>query len=141
MTQNLKVAWNAVPMFLSCDRETGWRIRDSWPNAGVWSTVIVMREPVLQQPTQVVFRQGDEKVEAFPAERTDDTFTEAVSFGAPIRGPQDSQTHVSNRLIELGREDAIAIMDKKTVVMVRGYRLSKLLLGPCCRWLIRDMDV
>lgn len=32
-------------------------------------------------------------------------------------------------------------MEKKTVVMVRGYRFSKLLLGPCCRWVIRDMDV
>jgi hypothetical protein len=56
MTQNLKVVWNAVSMFLSCDRETGWRVRDSWPNAGGWSTVIVMREPVLQKQTQVVFR-------------------------------------------------------------------------------------
>jgi hypothetical protein len=48
---------------------------------------------------------------------------------------------VRNRLIELGREDGIAIMDKKTVVMVRGYRFSKLLLGPCGCWVIRDMDV
>ncbi len=141
MTHNLKVVWNAVPMFLELDGETGWRVRESWPKAGVWAALIVMREPGLQQPTQVVFRQWDETVEAFPAERTDDTFTEAVSFGAPIWGPQDSQSHVSNRLIELGREDAIAIMDKKTVVMVRGYCLSKLLLGPCGRWVIRDMDV
>ena len=55
MTYRLQVAWNAVPMFLPCDRETGWRVRDFWPNAGVWSTVIVMRSPVLQKPTQVVF--------------------------------------------------------------------------------------
>ena len=43
MTHHLKMAWNAVPTFLSCDRETGWRIRDTWPKAGVWSPVIVMR--------------------------------------------------------------------------------------------------
>ncbi len=118
MTHNLKVAWNAVPIFLLCDRETGWRVRESWPKAGVWSPLIVMRSPGLQKPTQMVFSQWDEKVEAFPAERAYDTFTDAVSFGAPIRGPQYSQSHVSNRLIELRREDAIAIMDKKTVVMV-----------------------
>ena len=88
-----------------------------------------------------MFRQWDEKVEAFPAERTDDPFTEAVSFGAPIRGPQYSQAHVSHRLIELRREDAIAIMEKKTVGMVRGNRFSKLLLRPGCRWVIRAMDV
>jgi hypothetical protein len=48
---------------------------------------------------------------------------------------------VRNRLIELSREDAIAIMDEKTVVVVRGYGFSKLLLGPCCRWVIRDLNV
>ncbi len=86
MTHNLKVGWNAVPMFLSCDRETGWRVRDSWPNAGVGSPVIVMREPVLQKQIQVVFRQWDEIVEAFPAECAYDPFTDTVRFGAPIRG-------------------------------------------------------
>jgi hypothetical protein len=89
----------------------------------------------------VIFRQRDEKVEAFPAKRTNHTFTEAVSFGASIWCPQYAQSHVSNRLIELRREDAIAIMDEKTVAMVRRYRFSKLLLCPCRRWVIRDMDV
>ena len=56
MPHHLMAVWNAVSMFLSCDRETGWRVRDSLPNAGVWSTVIVMREPVLQKHTQVEFR-------------------------------------------------------------------------------------
>jgi hypothetical protein len=48
---------------------------------------------------------------------------------------------VRNRLIELRRKDGIPIMDEKTVVVVRGYRFSKLLVGPCGRWVIRDMDV
>jgi hypothetical protein len=103
--------------------------------------MIVIFYPVLQNDTQVVLRQWDEKVEAFPAKRTYDTFTETVSFGASIRCPQYSQPHVSNRLVELRREDAIAIMDKKTVAMPRRYRLSKLLQCPGRRWVIRDMDV
>ena len=45
MTHNLKVVWNAVPMFLELDGETGWRVRESWPKAGMGSPVIVMREP------------------------------------------------------------------------------------------------
>ena len=48
--------------------------------------MIVMREPGFQQPTQVVFRQWDEIVEAFPAECAYDPFTDTVRFGAPIRG-------------------------------------------------------
>lgn len=118
MIHNRKVVGNAVPMFLELDGKTGWRVRDSWPKAGVWAALIVMRAPGLQQPTQVVFRQRDEKVEAFPAERTNDTFTEAVRFGALIRRLQYPQPHVSHRLIKLGREDGIPIMEKKTVGMV-----------------------
>jgi len=78
-----------------------------------------MRYSVLLNDTQVIFRQWNEKIEAFSAERTNHTFTVAVSFGAPIRCPQHTQSHVSNRLVELRRENAVAIMDKKTVAMAR----------------------
>ena len=41
---------------------------------------------------------------------------------------------MGNRLVELGREDAIAIMDEKTIVMVRGNGFPQLLECPCrCR--------
>ena len=89
----------------------------------------------------MIFRQWDEKVEAFPAERTNHTFAEAVSFGASIRRPQYSQSHACNRLIELRREDAVSVMDKKIIAMVRRYRFSKLLLCPGRRWVIRDMEM
>jgi hypothetical protein len=67
----------------------------------------------------MVFRQWDEEVKAFSAERTDYTFTEAVSLRASRRRPEYSQSHVRNRLVELWREDAIAIMDEKTVAILR----------------------
>jgi hypothetical protein len=35
-------------------------------------------------------------------------------------------------LVELGREDAIAIMDEKTVAMVRRDSFTQLLQCPCC---------
>jgi hypothetical protein len=37
-----------------------------------------------------------------------------------------------NRLVELGRENTIAVMDEKTVVMVRGDGFSQLLQCPRC---------
>ena len=75
----------------------------------------------------MVFRQRDEEVKAFSAERTDDPFTKAVGLGTSRRCPEYSKTHVSNGSVELWRENAIAVMDKKTVAMVRGNGFTQLL--------------
>jgi hypothetical protein len=56
-----------MPMFVWRDRKTDWRIRDSRPKAGMGSTSIVMRDPVLRNDTYVVFRQWNEEVQAFSA--------------------------------------------------------------------------
>lgn len=45
---NLKVVWNAVSMFVRCDRKSDGRIRDAWPKAGVWSAAIIMRDPIFR---------------------------------------------------------------------------------------------
>ena len=74
----------------------------------------------------MVFRQRDEEVKAFSAERTDDPFTEAVSLGTSRWRFEYTQSHVFNGLVELGRENAIAVMDEKTVAMVRGNGFSQL---------------
>jgi hypothetical protein len=66
----------------------------------------------------VVFRQWNEEVKAFSAERTDHTFTEAVGFGISWRGPEYSKAHVRNGPVEHGRENAITVMDEKAVTMV-----------------------
>jgi hypothetical protein len=44
MNYNLTVAWNPMAMSVWRDRELEWRIRDSWPEAGMGSTAIVMRD-------------------------------------------------------------------------------------------------
>ena len=46
MSDNITVARNAMPMFVWRDRKLDWRIRHTWPKAGVGSTSIVMCDPV-----------------------------------------------------------------------------------------------
>ena len=48
MRQNLKVTWNAMPMFVWCVRKIDGRIRDSRPKAGMVVAEIIMRDPVLR---------------------------------------------------------------------------------------------
>ena len=75
----------------------------------------------------MVFRQRDEEVKAFSAERTDDPFTEAVSLGTSRWRFEYRQSHVCNGSVEPWRENTIAVMDEKTVTMVRGDGFSQLL--------------
>ena len=80
----------------------------------------------------MVFSEWDQKIKAFSAERTDDSFTEAVSLGTSRWRFEYTQSHVCNGLVKVGRENAIAIMDEKTVAMVRGDGFSQLLQCPRC---------
>ena len=80
----------------------------------------------------MVFRQWNQEVKAFSAERTDDPFTEAVGLGTSRWRFEYTRSHVCNGLVELGRENAIAVMDEKTVAMVRGDGFSQLLECPRC---------
>ena len=66
----------------------------------------------------MVFRQWNEEVKAFSAERTDEPFTEAISLGTSRWRFEYTQPHVCNGSVELWRENAIAVMDEKTVAMV-----------------------
>ena len=58
--------------------------------------------------------------------------TEAISLGTSRWCLEYSKTHVRNGSVELWRENAIAIMDEKTVAMVRGDGFSQLLECPSC---------
>jgi len=67
----------------------------------------------------VVFSQWDQGDQAFSAECADDPFTDAGSLGTSRWRFEYTQSHVCNGSVELRRENAIAIMDEKTVAMVR----------------------
>ena len=93
-------------------------------------TSIVMCNPVFRNESQVVFRQRNQEIQTFSTERTDDPLAEAVSLGTSRWRFDYTQSHVCNGFVELRRENAIAVMDEKTVAMVRGDGFSQLLQCP-----------
>ena len=100
-----------------------------------------MCHPFFQNASQSIFRQWDEEVEAFSAERADHTFTEAVGLRTSRRCPEYSQSHVRDRSVELGRKDSIAIVDEERVTMVRGDGFPQLLQRPRRCWVLRHITV
>ena len=75
----------------------------------------------------MVFRQWNEEVKAFSAERTDHTFTKAISLGTSRWRFEYTQSYVCNGTVKLGREYVITVMEKKTVAMIGGDGSSQLL--------------
>jgi hypothetical protein len=67
VSHNFTVVRNTMPMFVWSDRKLDWRIRDAWSKAHVGPTSIVMRDPVLRNESQVVFRHWNEEVKTFSA--------------------------------------------------------------------------
>jgi len=51
VSYNLKVAGNAVPMFMRPDRMIDWWNRDAWPKAGMGTAAILMRDSVSRNDT------------------------------------------------------------------------------------------
>jgi hypothetical protein len=65
------------------------------------TAMVIMREPCCEQPSYMVFRQGDDQVEAFSLQRTKQPFAESVRLRALRRSFQDLGPQVLYTLIEL----------------------------------------
>jgi len=74
--------------------------------------------------------QGDYPIEAFPPECPDEPFAERVGLWA-LHGCFDHcKAQVLYRSVESAGEDGVAVMDDKTVRVIRGEGLTQLLEGP-----------
>ena len=82
----------------------------------------------------MVLGERNQKVQAFPPERAQESLAEGIRLGTPHRGFEDSQPQVAYTLVELLGEDRIAVMNQKTVRVIRWDRLAQLLERPLTPW-------
>ena len=78
----------------------------------------------------MVCRQRDNEVQACAPQRADESLTECIGLGALGRRFEDPESKVLYAAVELRREDAIAIMEEKAIVMIRWDCFAQLLQGP-----------
>jgi hypothetical protein len=96
-----QMLWNAVPVCLQRHRQP-WRwLRDAWTQGYMRATCVVVWHPLVQEIPQVVLSERDQKVQAFPPERAQETFADGVGLGTPHRGLEYPQPQVAYALIEL----------------------------------------
>jgi hypothetical protein len=89
-----------------------------------------MAHPLVQDAAQVAFCQRNHQVQALPPQCAQEPLTKAIGFGTPHGYFQHPEPEVAHALVEVVREDAVAVMDEELVPMVSRHRFAELLYGP-----------
>ena len=78
----------------------------------------------------MVLGQRDQKVQAFPPERTQEPLTEGIRLGTSHGSFEDTQPQMAYTLVEFPGEDRIAVMDEEAIGMRNRDRFTQLLERP-----------
>src|SRR5215510_7112481 len=100
-----------------------------------------MRHPRVEQASQVVFCEREDAIQALPPQRADEPFAEGVRLRTLGWCFQHLEPQMAYAVVELGREDAIAVMHEEAIAMVHWDRLTQLLERPVGRGMRRHIAV
>ena len=78
----------------------------------------------------MVYSQWNHKVQALPPQRADEPLAEGIRLRALRRRFEHLQAQVTYMLVKLRGENAVPVMDQKTVAMVGWQRFAQLLERP-----------
>src|SRR5215813_12931202 len=78
-----------------------FNFRDSWPQRGMWTGLIIMTNPLTQNGAQMVLAERDHEIQTLPPHRPDQALAVGIGLRCPDRSSQNLQSHVLNRLIDL----------------------------------------
>jgi hypothetical protein len=79
----------------------GDNLFQDWPQGHVRTTFVIVRRPLVQQTSQVVFGQRDHKIQAFPPQRADEPLAEGIRLGALGWCLEHPETQVAQVLVEV----------------------------------------
>ena len=108
----------------------GRRIGNPGTQRHVRAPAIVVGDPGFQDETQMGFRQWDQPVQTFPADRADHAFTNGIHLWTVRRGLQHPDPEGPDRLVELACEDTVAIVNQELVPSFVADHLTQLLQRP-----------
>src|SRR5919204_2440124 len=100
---------------------------------------MVMAHPLVKDAAQVAFCQRNHQVQALPPQCAQESLTKAIGFGTPHWSFQHPEPEVAHGLVEVVREDPVAVMDEELVPMVSRHRFAELLYCPLGRGMHRHV--
>jgi hypothetical protein len=100
-----------------------------------------MADELANNSPEVILSQRNEPIQAFSANRANQSLAEGVRLGCSGRRLQDAQSEAPQFGIEIRRKDTVAVMDHESVGMVESEKLAELLHSPLCRRMSGDVGV
>src|SRR5690242_7053334 len=93
------------------------------------------------RPTQVALIEGDHKVETLPPKCSHDALTKGVRFWRSNRRPERFHAEAFQSSIHCRGEDAVAIVNHKTIRMIELEECAELLNRPFRSWMSGHVGV
>ena len=96
-----QMCWEPVPVGMQRHGQRRRWLWNTWSQRHMRAAMVIMWSPYCEQPSHMVFRQGDDEVEAFSPQRTEQPLAEGVRLGTLWRRFQDPESQVLYTLIEI----------------------------------------
>src|SRR5712692_9502489 len=116
-----------MPVCVQRDGQSRWWLWHAWSQGHVWAAFVIMWNPFVQQASQVARREWYQKIQALPPQRADEPLAERIGLGTLGRRFENPEPKVADAPVELLGENAVAIMQQKTVAVVSRDRFAQLL--------------
>ena len=83
---------------------------------GMWSTVVILSHPLLQDRPKMGFIQQNQPIQTLPTDRINQPLAERVRLRAVHGRLQHRQAHCVNGAVYGRRIDAVAVVNEKSVL-------------------------
>ena len=77
--------------------------------------MVVVDRPIPNRHLQMAFVEGNQKVQTFATKTPAQSFAYGVGFRGSYWRPQNSYTQIRQTLVDVFREDAVAIVDEEAI--------------------------
>src|ERR1017187_6843379 len=118
----------------SGDRTLREVFRNLRAQAGMWASFVIVRHPGTQRHPQMSLVQRDHEIQTLPPHRSNQPFTICNRLWCPHWSAQNLQFKITSQsLVQLPREDRIAVVDQEPITVVAREGFSELLHSPLQR--------
>ena len=107
----------------------------------MWPPAVIVHSPIPNSHLKMAFVEWNQEVETFATKAAAESLAHRVRLWGPHRRTQNPYTQIGKTLVDILREDAVAIVDDEAVRMIARQGLPELLQRPFRRGMGSDVFV
>src|SRR5215831_5661170 len=107
----------------------------------MWPPAVIVHGPIPNRHLKMAFVDWNQEVETFAKKAAAESLAHRVRLRGPHRRTQNPYTQIGKTLVDIRREDAVAMVDDETIRMIARQRFSELLQRPFRRGMGGDVVV